>query len=105
MLRRLVAAYTQAYISLAKLDNKAAIVAREPKEYSLLLGSNVHPLPQKKQKESLLLRNRGRMDFWGILEVFAILSLSEKWQVTIHCTSLIPSPTFCAYLVQKNITV
>ena len=48
MLRRLVAAYTQAYISLAKLDNKATIVAREPREDSLFLGSNVHPPPQKK---------------------------------------------------------
>ena len=46
-LRRLVAAYTQAYISLAKLDNKATIVAREPREYSLLLGSQVHHPPQK----------------------------------------------------------
>ena len=49
MLRRLVAAYTQAYISLVKLDNKTTMVAREPKEYSLFLGSNVHPPPQKKK--------------------------------------------------------
>lgn len=47
------------------------------------------------------------MDFWGILEVFAILSLTIR-KVTSDSplyTSLIPSSTFCAYLVPKNITV
>ena len=46
------------------------------------------------------------MDFWGILEVFAILSLTIRKVTSDNpLYTLIPSSTFCAYLVQKNITV